>query len=49
MIHPSYQELIAQLLTSRIWTRHRLSAAVTLWYLQQANVQDRSSAELNRL
>lgn len=49
MIHPSYQELIATINEARIWTRHRLSAAVTLWYLQQANVQDRSSAELNRL
>ena len=39
MIHPSYQELIATINEGQ----------VTLWYLQQANVQDRSLAELNRL
>lgn len=49
MIHPSYQELIATINEGQDLTRHRLSAAVTLWYLQQANVQDRSLAELNRL
>ena len=44
MIHPSYQELIATINEGQ-----DLSAAVTLWYLQQVNVQDRSSAEQNRL
>ena len=45
MIHPSYQELIATINEGQDLDE----AAVTLWYLQQANVQDRSSAELNRL
>ena len=49
MIHPSYQELIATINEGQDLDEAPVSAAVTLWYLQQANVQDRSLAELNRL
>ena len=46
MIHPSYQELIATINEGQDLDE---APVVSSWYLQQANVQDRSSAELNRL
>ncbi len=48
MIHPSYSELTeATIQTTRArMTRHGAQQPLFLRYLQQANVQDRSSAEL---
>ena len=46
MIHPSYQELIATINEGQDLDE---APVVSSRYLQQANVQDRSSAELNRL
>ncbi len=49
MIHPSYQELIATINEGQDLDEAPVVSSRYLWYLQQANVQDRSLAELNRL
>ena len=47
MIHPSYQELIATINEGQ--DLDEAPVVSSRYSLQQANVQDRSSAELNRL
>ena len=49
MIHPSYQELIATINEGQDLDEAPVVSSRYSLVLAQANVQDRSSAELNRL